>query len=443
MRKVLIISDLVHATPRIPGVAKYLPEFGWQPIILTTPSHIGISHKINIEYLLKRDRVIVVKYHDFLNDFFDKIKIIFGFNPKKSIRRQADKQFGVGSSKASMIRSILMIVKEIAYYPDQFRDWKKPAVKIGNNLIRSENIDAIISSSSPVTSHIIAKELKKQHNIPWIADLRDLWSQNHNYQYSPLRKILDRKLEIQTFSHANALVTVSPRWKERLEWLHKDKISYTITNGYNPEELNIAQTKLTSKFTITYTGQIYIGKQNPSILFVALKELIDDNVINPLEIRVRFFGYLEPWLTNEIKKYGLQDIVKQYARVSKKVALEKQRESQILLLLNWVDYNEKGWYPLKIFEYLAAKRPILSIGGSGNDVVQRLLDETGSGYYSSREDIKRILKEIYSQYKLKGEVKYNAKPEIVSRYSFREKAKIFAQILDDSLKYEKNIISTM
>ena len=434
MKKVLIITDLVHATPRIPRVAKYLPEFGWQPIILTTPSYIGHNLGINVEKLVKQNRVIVVPYRNYLNHFLDITKKIFGFNSQKSNRRQADKQFGIGSPKTSMIRFLLRIVKEISYYPDQFRDWRKSAINVCNNLMLRENIDALISSSSPVTSHIIAKEFKQQHKIPWVADLRDLWSQNHNYPYSSLRNVIDRNLELRTLSQADTLVTVSEPWTKKLTLLHKDKKVYTITNGFYPEESVNSPPNLTSKFTITYTGQIYEERQDPSKLFAALRDLIKENLINPLEIDVRFYGNEVEWLTKETEKYGLTKIVKQYGSVSRKVAIERQRESQLLLLLNWEDTSEKGVCPLKVFEYLAAQRPIIATGGFGHDVIARLLDETNAGFYAQRDAIKEILKEAYSEYKLKGEVGYRARTETINRYSYQEKAKMFAQILDDSLK---------
>ena len=88
-------------------------------------------------------------------------------------------------------------------------------------ILRKENIAAVISSSPPVTSHLIGGELKAEHEIPWIADIRDLWSQNHNYRYSPLRRALDRRLELKTLSKADALVTVSEPWAEKLRNLHK------------------------------------------------------------------------------------------------------------------------------------------------------------------------------------------------------------------------------
>lgn len=417
MKKVLIIAHLFHASPRIPGLAKYLPEFGWQPIILTAP----VSEKSDLQC-----RVIETGSRDVLG-FWEKL---FGFNPTEDVRRQVKKRLGV-TSKKSVVDSFLTLCGAIINYPDSDRGWRLFAVKTGSELLQNEDIDAIISSSSPVTSHLIAKELKIKHKIPWVADLRDLWTQNHNYGYGPLRRLIDKRLELKTLLLADALITVSQPWAEKLRTLHRWKTTYTITSGFDPVEMNTTRVNRMSKFTITYTGSIYSGKQEPSKLFAALKDLITDRLMDPNEVAVRFYGSKIEWLDKEVERYGLSSIVKQYGRVPQQVALEKQRESQLLLLLNWEDQQEHGVYPGKVFEYLAAQRSIVATGGFSNDVVEKLLHETKAGRYGSTvEDIKNILSELYSEYKLTGKITYNGDIEKINKYSYREMARNFAGVLD-------------
>ena len=431
MKKVLIIAYLRHASPRIPGLAKYLPEFGWQPIIMTPPfgekpdSRSGPpdDFKDNI-------RVIETPYHDVLGVW----KRLFRFNPDEGITTQVKRRLSV-TSKKSFVDSFLRLGEAIINYPDLQRGWKPFALKAGSELLQKEDIDAIISCSSPVTSHIIAKELKIKHKIPWLADLRDLWTQNHAYHYGHLRKFFERRLELKTLQPADALITVSPPWAEMLEELHKGKTAYAITNGFDPDKMSKGQIDLTLKFAITYTGWIYTGRQEPSKLFAALRDLFSDGTMDPNEVEVRFYGIEHGWLAREIEEYGLSANVKQYGMVPRQISFEKQKESQLLLLLNWEvswdDQREKGWYPLKVFEYLAAQRPILSIGGSGNDVITELLNETKSGMYGSTvEDIKDILRKLYSEYKLKGKVSYNGDIRKINKYSYREMARKFAEVLN-------------
>jgi hypothetical protein len=213
--------------------------------------------------------------------------------------------------------------------------------------------------------------------------------------------------------------------------LHKREAVYAITNGFDPDKMSNGQIDLTSKFTITYTGLIYTGKQDPSKLFAALRDLISDGVIDPDDVEIRFYGPENELLGREIEEYGLSAIAKQYGVVPREIALEKQRESQLLLLLNWEDKQEKGVYPGKVFEYLAAQRPILATGGFGNDVIENLLEETKTSLYcKTGEDIKKVLSELYSEYKLTGKVSYNGDIAKINKYSYREMARKFAEILD-------------
>lgn len=430
MKKVLIIANLFHASPRIPGLAKYLPEFGWQPIILTTPIGENPDSRFGPPNNIKDNiRVIETPYHDVLG-FWRKL---FRFNPDEGITSQVKRRLGV-TSKKSVVDSFLTLYGEVFNYPDADKGWRHFAAKAGSELLRKEDIDAVISSSSPVTSHLIAKELKIKHKIPWVADFRDLWTQNHDYHYGHLRKFFERRLELKTLQPADALITVSQPWAEQLEELHKGKTANAITNGFNPDKISKGQVDLTSKFTITYTGNIYPGteRQDPSKFLAALRDLFSDETMDPNEVEVRFYGHEEEWLAREIEKYRLSTIAKEYGVVPREISFEKQRESQLLLLLNWEDQREKGVYPLKVFEYLAAGRPILATGGFGNDVIERLLDETKGGIYCKTvEDIKSSLRELYSEYKLIGKISYSGDTETINKYSHREMARKFAEVLDN------------
>ena len=416
MRKVLIITYLPYASPRIPGLAKYLPEFGWQPIILTVP----LPEKPNTQF-----RVIETSYRDALGFW----KRLFRLNPDEDIRRQVKKRLGITSRK-SLMDFILTCGGAIVNYPDSDRGWKPFAVRAGSELLQKEAIDAILSSSSPVTSHLIAKELKVRYKIPWLADFRDLWSQNHNYSYGPLRRLIDRRLEVKTLSPADALVVVSQTAAGSMRALHKGEPIFVITNGFDPAEVNSPPAKLVAKFTITYTGSIYPRRQEPSRLFTALRDLISDGTMSPDDVEVRFYGPREDWVEREINDYGLSGIVKQNGIVPREIALEKQRESQLLLFLKWEDRRERGVYTGKVFEYLAARRPILATGGS-SDVVDELLKRTSAGICAPTvEDIKNILKKLYQEYKAKGVVAYQGKESEINKYGHREMAGKFSEILN-------------
>ena len=423
MRKVLIIGYL-HPLTKPPGggfallpLARHLPQFGWQPFVLSPP----LREKPDLQFT-----VIETPYRDALA--FWKRLLRYNPNEGQDLREQVKRQLGV-KSKRSLIDFAFTRGSEIFAYPDVDKGWKPFAINAGKELLQQENFDAMLSSS-PVTSHLIASELKAKYDIPWIAHFPDLWSQNYNYQYVPFRKFFDRRLELKTLSAVDALVTISQPLAEKLRELHKGKTVYVITNGFDPAEVNEPPANLTAKFTITYTGTIYPGKHDATKLFAALRNLISDGAINPEEIEIRFYGPEMGWLDKEIEQYALSHIVKQYGTIPRQVALEKQRESQILLLLKWEDPQERGAYSGKIFEYLAARRPILATGGS-NSVVTELLQQTKAGIDAPTiPDIKGALEKSYHEYRLKGKIVYDGRKSEIDKYSHYEMTRKFSEALN-------------
>jgi glycosyltransferase involved in cell wall biosynthesis len=420
LRNVLIITYFFPPMPeiggiRLHGLAKYLPEHGWNPIILT-PVLPGEPDP--------RFHVIQTSYDDIKFKWKKRLRL----NPKETL----NKQFGISRAKdrPSIIDLLAYLPREIILYPDSIRGWYRHAIPAGDRLLQSEQIDAVLSSSYPATCHLIAKALAEKYRVPWIADLRDLWTQNPYSNHCVLRRFAEKRLEIRTLSKASALVTVSKPLADDLSRLHIHKPVHVITNGFDPEDACFAPPELTDKFTITYTGVLYDGQREPSILFKALQNLMNNCVIDPKRVEVRFFGSQDPWLFDEIEDANLEDIVKVLGFVPRDQALQKQRESQLLLLLLWNNPQEKGVYTGKVFEYLAARRPIIALNGPDESVVKDLLNETQAGHYlSSLKDLEVVLSKYYLEYIKAGAVP-PTEASATSKYSQLEMAKKFADLLD-------------
>lgn len=421
MKRVLVITYHFPPRPAVAslrplGLARYLPEFGWEAVILTA----ALPGKPDPHF-----KVIETQYHDSLG--FG--KRLLKLDSQSPLIAQVKNKLKIRSEK-SPLDFILATIGGIIAYPDPEKGWQRFAVEAGKDILRQENIKAMISTAPPVTSHIIAKKLKDEFKIPWVADFRDLWTQNHYYLYGPLRKVIERRLELNTLSMADALVAVSQPAADDLRSLHRQKPVHSIPNGFDPAEVNTTPGNLTDKFTITYTGNLYPGKQSPAPLFAALCDSITEGSINADDMEVRFYGPEAGWIDKQAERYGLTGIVRQFGTVPREVALNKQRESQLLLLLKWSDTQQRGFYSGKIFEYLAARRPVLAVGGFP-DVVDQLLDETKSGVSGQTgEEIKALLLRLYQEYKSTGAVSYTGDATETNKYSHREMAKKFASILD-------------
>lgn len=423
-RRVLVITYYFPPRPgiaslRLRGLAKYLPEFGWEPIILTP----ALPSAPNEAF-----QVVQTPYP---GDVSERFKKAVRLNRNRGFQEQVRIPLSIREGKRSFTTKAVASVKSVVAYPDEQKDWYRLAVKTGMGLLQKGNIDALISSSGPVTTHLVASELKGRFHIPWVADLRDLWTQNPYYPYGLVRKWFERRLEVSTFAQANALTTTSGPWAEILGSLHRGKLVCVVPNGFDPEE--VISAPLTKEFTITYTGQLYQGKRDPTLLLRALHELIAEGLINPDITRVRFFGPTQYWLEQAIKKHSLEEIVKQCGMVSREVALIRQREAQILLLLNWNDLREQGTYTGKIFEYLAARRPILGIGGP-KGVVSKLLETTGAGVHAANlATLKEILYSWYEEHAVNRQVLYRGRNDQIMKYSHREMARKFTEVLNGVL----------
>jgi len=427
-KRVLIITFYFPPRPgiaslRLRGLAKYLPEFGWEPVILTAK----LPGMAEPQY-----HVIETPYPGDVTSLW---KRKLGLAPNMGFQEQLRVPRALRESRNSLTGKVVCYIKGLIAYPDEQKHWFSFAVNAGDNLLKSNHVDVLLSSFGPAICHLVAKELKRRHGIPWVADFRDLWTQNPYYQYGLLRKLFERRLEIRTLSAADALVTVSEPLAKNLRFLHSGKPVIVIPNGYDPDEVAVAP--LTKEFTITYTGQLYQGKRDPTLLFCVIAELISEGHLDRRVVRVRFYGTMEYWLEKAVKRFGLEDVVSLSPQVSRNIALEKQRESQILLLLQWNDPREAGICPGKVFEYLAARRPILALGGVRGGVVAQLLEETGAGVHvSSEEDLRYLLVQWYNAYKAHGYVPYTGCEEVIAKYSHREMARRFASVLDACVKQQ-------
>jgi len=410
MKKVLIIAhDFYHkeiiSAIRVHGLVNYLPHFGWEPIILTSES--------SSEKSLYNCEIIEIPY----------------INKKLTRYNNNCKKYGI------IYRLTNRFFEEfIGETYDYNINWLNTVLNEYQSKISLKNVDVMISTSPPETSHLIAYNLKKIHNIPWVADLRDLWTQNHYYGYFWFRKKREKKLEKKILLNADALITVSEPLALKLGKIHTNKKIYSIPNGFDHKNINHQEKKLTKNFSIIYTGKLLSGiirrYRNPEPLFKVLKELINNNLLNPELISVDFYGKIPSWVLQLVNKYELNKIVNIHGDISREDSIKKQREAQILLLLTWNHPHEQGVLTGKLYDYFAAQRPILSIGYFGG-ILPEILNKTQAGIHcSNSNEIKNALLNFYEEYLQKGYVTYHGINLEIYKYSHREMAKKFAKVMD-------------
>ncbi|OZM57481.1 hypothetical protein CIB95_08485 [Lottiidibacillus patelloidae] len=369
--KILIVSyffapyNTIGAV-RVTKMVKYLERLGHEVRVI---SAIDQPLPANLTVESKEKNVIRTKYFSIAKYFQ------FLFGGKKSIETK-----GYQLPSKGWIQKVASLYKTIFHFPDGQIGWYPYALRAGKKLTKRWKPDVIVASGGPFTSFLVAKKLAKYNSIPWVADLRDLWVDNANYNYPTIRKLLESILEKRTLTTASALITISEPLANKLRNKFDSKIE-VIMNGYDEEDFP-KQTKnsssRTGKLQIVYTGMVYEGYQDVTPLFEVLaknKKIAD-------EVEVHFYGRNLEFINNLRNKFGLQDYIKIFDPVSHSKVLEIQAQADILLLLLWNDETEKGIYTGKLYEYIGARRPILAVG-NGENVAGDLIRNTNRGFVSN------------------------------------------------------------
>ena len=413
MRRVLIVAYWFPPDPAVGalrpwGLYRHLLSEGWEPVVLTASRGAEIPNIIRVPHRRPSER----------------LRSVLGL-PLTAEGPRLPRFLAVA------IRKALSLMAEATAHPDREGGWRISAVAAGSERLLGGSFDAILSTSPPSTAHLVARDLKEGTRLPWVADLRDLWADNYDYEWSELRRWLDRRTEHDVLKSADALVTVSEPLAQRLRSLHRPA-TYSIPNGFASEEVADAHHALSSRFTITYTGTLYAGKQDPTLLFQALADLMARGELNAANIEVRFYGRNvdAPWLRSAAAAHGLSGNMIVGGRLPRPIALQKQRESQVLLVLDWMDERQPGVCTGKFFEYLAAQRPILSVGRPGG-MVDTLLRETGAGRHCADvESIGSFLRESYQEFSRSGRVAYQGDRRAIQSYDHLTMSRQFAEVLD-------------
>ena len=447
MKKVILIAFYFNqvneiASKRLRALARYLPQFGWEPIVIVP--NLGFSPKENDDLDC---RIIFTEYEDMFSHFSNKLKPSHSNNvtdwEQNDIRniKSGDKLKDSSSFSNPILSKAVSIAGEVFAYPDGMKYWHESAFNEASKIIGEEEIGAIISSSWPITCHTIAKDLKDKYGILWIADLRDLWNLNPYIQHTCIRGYFEKRLELKTFENADALTTTTDLAGKTLSTLHPNKRIVPILSGYDEDDLKLleelsaendekdSQFSASDKLKFIYAGSLYGGKRNPEILFKAIRQLEDESKLDSSKISIEFYGD-ETNLKEMARKYDLLDIVGIGGRITHKEVLEKQLNSDVLLLISWNNEKEKMFIPGKIYEYFALRKPVLSIGYNEGSL-KDLIEKTNVGYHvADLESTKEVLLKFYNEFIEKGTIEFKSDID-VGEYSMENMAKKFACLLDD------------
>lgn len=438
MKKVLIITYYWppsggSGVQRWLKMSKYLPEFGWQPVIYTADNAEYPVEDHSLEKDIHPETVVLKQQ---IIEPYNFYKRFLGVKKEEKIKAGFINE---GKKKSSWKENISLWVRGNFFIPDARCLWIKPSVKYLLNYLKDNPVDAIISTGPPHSMHLIAMKLHEKTNIPWLADFRDPWTEIDFYQDLHLTRCADRKhhkLEHEVLTKANKVVTVGWSCAEGLDKLGAEKAE-VVANGFDLE-INSETMPHSSKFTISHIGVIPPNR-NSENLWAVLGELASENEEFASSLEIKLIGQVDRSVINSIENNKLQDNLNQIPYLSHDEAIaEQQKSSLLLLLLNNVP-AAKGIMTGKLFEYLAARRPILVIGPEDGDAA-KVLDETKSGKaidFDDKEKMKKTIFEYFNDFK-EGKLVCDSDISAIKQYSRRNLAGKIAGILQRLNDKEKD-----
>jgi len=419
MKKVLIIG---HAFPpaagsgirRIAAITKYLPLYGWEPIVLTTGECFYPKiDKTSYQEIPKNIKVIRTN----------------AFAP---VYHEADRKNLLKTTPSRILRGILNKI----YVPDIYLGRFPFAIKEGLKLIKKEDIDIMFSSAPPFSEHLIGYFLKKITKRPWVADFRDPWTQNLESfaKKNIFKRKIEEEMEKRVLFDSNKIIVISPLMKKdfssKYPLLSPNKFE-VITNGFDSQQLLASDTSLKQKFIIVYTGSFTRARENILNNFLkALKLVIKQKPKIKQNMEINFIGSFPIKSKLLLQDLKLGSIVKIIGQVSHRKSLEAQLNSNLLLSM-----TPRREVTGKIFEYIKAGRPIFALVQS-DSYAGEIIKRTNTGKVVMSDDIngiKNALEYFYNQFK-KDKIEYSPNPEEVNKFNWEHLTKKFAIIFNKFTK---------
>ena len=428
MKKVLIVTYYWPpaggpGVQRVLKFAKYLPEFGWEPLILTVCKGEYPAYDESLLEEVPGDLKV------FRTESFEPFTLYKRFTGSKSedavpVAVLSQKGLPLKKRIAHFIRLNLII-------PDAKKGWKRYALKAARNIISEERPDLIFSSSPPPTVHLIARKLAERYKIKWVADLRDRWSKIHYYkkQRLALPGRIDAALEKRTLSRADRIITVSQHFAGLIN-SEKKQID-VIPNGFDRDDFKCPDKELfqNNVLQISYIGGLNQNRYYPEF-FTALKDFTVKAKLKSDRIQLNIAGMIQPEFRDSI--IGLMEEkvkINFTGYLSHGKALELMSVSDVLLLFLEQVADYEGHVPGKLFEYLNSGRYVLGLGPKNGNAAG-IINRTKGGTMLAKEDnIEASLRGIYSKWE-KGALR-GADPADLSKFSRKELTKDLTRIFGD------------
>lgn len=396
--------------------AKYLPEFGWEPIIYTpeNPSYPLVDETLTKEV---PKELKIVK-----TNIWEPYQIAEKFS--KSNKKFKGGQFDVGKNQ-SFVSKLSIFIRGNFFIPDARKFWVKPSIKFLKDYLKENHIDTIVTTGPPHSLHLIGLGLKKElPDLKWVADFRDPWTEISYYKHLKLTSGSDRKhrqLEKSVFENAD--LTLATSYTDAENFRRNGANAFCITNGFDIdlEKSGGSNPSISAKFTLSYVG-VLEQLRNPENLWKALITLCEKHQDFAKNLKLKFVGRVDDRILNEIENSVLKNNILNLGYLAHDDSVTEMENSNLLLITNFPNESSKGIIPGKLFEYLATGKKIISFGPKDADV-ETILDKTKAGKhfdYSESLEIETFIFSLYEDWKSGRSITNSAN---INEFSRRELTK--------------------
>lgn len=428
MKRVLLLSYYWPPSGG-PGVQRWLKnsyflrEYGWETIVITPQDPVASSID---ESLLNEVPDGLEVHHTKSRDPFRAYALLKG----KKGKQASTGGIGLINNKSKQ-QQLLNYIRANFFIPDARKGWNPYLIKEARKILKEGKVDALISTGPPHSTHLAAKKLKEEFDLPWFADFRDPWVNifyNKLFPRTQRTEKKDQKLEDLVLASADRILTVSPGLAAEFE--DRAKKVEILYNGYDPADLPSPEQGDSKKFRLSYTGN-FKPNQNVSALWKALANLVSSQAGFANDLDLTFVGNIDPGVREAIRENGLEAHVSDHGYQAHHYATKIMVESAALIFIVPQTKDNHLILTGKLFEYLGSCTPLLSIAPPEGNAA-KIIEETGRGAsidYQDQEQIELRIAALYQNWKSGGNQKLSSDSTLA--YTRKGSAQKLAEILNE------------
>lgn len=398
---------------------KYLPKEGWEPVVYAPE---GADYPALDPTLEREVSCEVIRGR--IWEPYAAYKRLMGKEARTEVTE-------ISSGEKNWKQKLSLWIRANLFVPDPRVGWVCPSVKRLKKYLKEHPVDAIVTTGPPHSVHLIGLKLHKALGIPWVPDFRDPWSRMYYLKHLPMTDATWAKLRRQeqaVLDNCSTVLTCTPFVQEEFRAQTATPVT-CITNGFDEDDFAGRQLPRRDKhFNITHTG-LLAKDGNPIALWKVLGKLASADEAFAKALRLRLVGKVDREVLEAIAAEGLQKNVELLGECDHAAAVREQRAATLLVLPLRNDPQYRPILPGKLFEYLAARRPILGIGQPDGATAQ-VIASTKAGVMADWNAATAMKKFIADTWKQFSEGGVPATAGDIGPYTRRATTKALAALLD-------------